>query len=129
MIRAIALLGLLPLAWLFLRRPKSPPRTRLLGTASSLWMLDHFCVSLSAVLREWPELKEVRLSIESLATLDEASIASLKGAITTASKARVRFRVDGYDIGMARLVMAGGIAVEHLGAPRAATTYPKDMLH
>ena len=124
-----ALLGLLPLAWFLLRGPKSAPRTRLLVTTSSVWILDHFCASLSALLREWPELKEVRVSIESLVMLDDASIASLKGAITTASKARVRFRVDGYDVGMARLAMTGGIDAEHLGAPRATATYPKAMLH
>ena len=129
MIEVLALLGALPLAWFILRRPKTPPRTQLLFAASSLWMVDHFCVSLGAVLREWPELKEVRVSVASLAALDDASIASLKRAIETGSSARVQFRLDGYDVAMARLLIARGISAEHLGAPRSASSYTRQMLH
>ena len=129
MIGVLVLLGAIPLAWFILRRPRSPPRTQLLLAASSLWMVDHFCISLRLVMREWPELKEVRLSVASLAALDAASIASLKGAIETSSSAKVRFRIDGYDVTMVRLLIASGISAEHFGSPRSASTYPRHLLH
>ncbi|HXK18934.1 MAG TPA: hypothetical protein VNG33_14080 [Polyangiaceae bacterium] len=125
----VLLLGFLPLAWFFLHRPKTPPRAQMRVAASSLWMLDHFCISLGTVMREWPELEEVRLNLEALNTLDNASIASLKGALEATAKARVRFRLDGYTAGMARLAIASGIDSKHLGSPRPAPSYPRQLLH
>jgi len=92
-------------------------------------MLDHFCVSLGTLVREWPELREVRVGLEALDALDDASIASLMGAIQVASSAQVAFCVDGYSVGMARLAMAGGIDAKHLGTPRPASAYPRELLH
>jgi len=129
MIEVLALLGALPLAWFILRRPRSPPRTELQLVASSLWMVDHFCISLRTVVSEWPELEEVRLSVASLSALDVASIASLKGAIKTSSSARIRFRLDGYDVAMVRLLIASGISAEHLGSPRSTSPDLRRSLH
>ena len=126
---AVVLLALLPGAWLLLRRARRRPRTHLQVAASSLWTLDHICISLGVVLREWPELREIRLSVAQLSKLDDASIASLQSAIQTAARARVRFRLEGYDVSMARLALASGIDAQHLGAPRAAATRPRATLH
>src|SRR5207244_2379302 len=98
------------------RRPA--PRTKLNATASTLWMLDHFCVSLRSVLREWPELQEVRLNVEALTSFDDATIASLKGAIATATDARVRLQLDGYDVAMAHRARLHGIDAKYFGNPR-----------
>jgi len=129
MIGALALLGALPLAWFILRRPRSPALTELQLVASSLWMVDHFCISLRTVMREWPELEEVRLSVASLSALDLASIASLKGAIKTSSRVGVQFRLDGYDLAMVRLLIANGISAEHLGSPRSTSPDLRQSLH
>jgi hypothetical protein len=123
------LLALVPIAWIVLRRPLTPRGTELQVAATSLWMLDHFCISLGAVLREWPELREIRLSLAQLTQLDEASIASLKRAIQTAHQARVRFCVDGYDASMARQALRGGIDAEHLGVPRALAPTFSQWIH
>lgn len=130
MIGALATLALLLFGWLLVwRRPRTPSRTQLRVAASSLWMLDHICVSLGGLLREWPELREIRLSVAHLTTLDTASVASLKGAISTAARARVRFRLDDYDPSIARQVMASGIDAEHLGAPRVKAASTGPLLH
>lgn len=81
------------------------------------------------VLREWPELKEVRVEVTALAVLDEASVASLTRAIETTSAAGVQFRIDGCDARMARFLVSRGIGVEHLGVLRQAYAGPPRTLH
>lgn len=92
-------------------------------------MLDHLCIAVGRVLREWPALKEVRFDVSALAVLDEASLASLQRAINTTSAAGIRLRVDGYDTRMAHFLLAGGISAEHLGATRDAYVGPARTLH
>jgi hypothetical protein len=92
-------------------------------------MLDHLCVAVGPVLREWPELKEVRFDVSALAVLDEASLASLQRAIKTTAAAGIRLRVDGYDTRMAHFLVAGGISARHLGAARDAYVGPARTLH
>lgn len=119
MIGALAFtLLMLILGWIRGGRSRMPTRTRLDLTVPTLWVLDHICVSLGGLLREWPELCEVRLSVAPLATIDAASMDLLKGAIRIASTARVRFRLDDYNVSMARLAIANGIGREHLGRQR-----------
>jgi len=79
---------------------------------------------MARVLREWPDLKEVRFDVSALTVLDEASLASLKRAIETTSAAGIQLRVDGYDVRMARFLMGRGIGAQHLGAPRRAYVGP-----
>jgi len=84
---------------------------------------------MTRVLREWPDLKEVRFDVRALAVLDEASLASLERAIETTSAAGIQLRVDGYDARMARFLVGRGISVQHLGAPRGAYVEPTRTLH
>ena len=81
------------------------------------------------VLHEWPELKEVRFDLSALAVLDQASVASLQRAIDTTLAAGILLRVERYDARMARLMVARGIGVEHLGAPREPDVVPARTLH
>lgn len=84
---------------------------------------------MARVLREWPDLKEVRFDVSALAVLDEASLASLERAIETTFAAGIQLRVDGYDVPMARFLMGRGISAQHLGAPRATYVGPTRTLH
>jgi hypothetical protein len=95
----------------------------------NLWTFDHLCVAMARVLREWPDLKEVRLDVNALSVLDERSLASLERAIGTTSAAGIQLRVDGYDVRMARLLLGRGIDIQHLGTPRAAYIGPTTTLH
>lgn len=127
---ALTVAAILIVAWLLVTRTRdAAPRKKLSAVASSPWMLDHFCVSLGLVLREWPELREVRLDVEALAAFDDASIASLKAAIATAGSARVRFRIDGYSVNMACLALLQGIDARHFGRPRATSASAAPTLH
>jgi hypothetical protein len=95
-------------------------RTAFKLAPSSLWALDHVCLSMQSLLREWPELAEVRVDLTSLSTLDEASIASVKRAIETTVAAGVRLRFDGCDGHMAGFLLLRGVRGEHLGPLRGA---------
>jgi hypothetical protein len=129
MTTAWALLGMLPLAWFLLRARTPPPRTRLRLVASNLGMLDHLCISMGGLLREWPELEQVCLSVDALSTLDDASIECMKAAIHVATRARVDFRLDGYNVGMARLAIARGVEARYLGMPRPPSARAQELLH
>jgi hypothetical protein len=119
MIVELALVTLSFVGWLVVVRGRRPaPRTKLNAAPSTPWMLDHFCVSLRSVLREWPELQEIRLNVEAFTSFDDATIASLKGAIATATDARVRLQLDGYDVAMARRARLQGIDAKYFGHAR-----------
>jgi hypothetical protein len=45
--------------------------------ASDLWSLDRPCSAMPSVIREWPELKEIRVELGAMTELDEASAASV----------------------------------------------------
>ena len=120
-----SVVAILIVAWLLIARTRQPaPRKVLSAVASSPWMLDHLCVSLGLVLREWPELREVRLDVEALPAFDDASIASLKGAIATAGSARIRFLIDGYSVNMVCLALLQGIDARYFGRPRGSSASP-----
>jgi hypothetical protein len=120
--------GLL-LALLLPRRLEPRARTELKLIASSLWTLDHLCLAMSSVLREWPELREIRVDMRDLLVLDEGSIASMKHAVQTARACQVRLLFDGYDARMAASLLGGGFDAAHLGAPRPALLAKSETLH
>jgi hypothetical protein len=84
---------------------------------------------MSSVLREWPELREIRVDMRGLLVLDEASIASMKRAVQTTRACGVRLFFDGYDGPMAAFLLGRGVGAEHLGAPRQAGLIAAETLH
>lgn len=125
---AVVFVGLL-LALLLPRRGGPPARTELKLVASSLWTLDHLCLAMGSVLREWPELREIRVDMRDLLVLDEASIASMKHAVQTTRARHVRLLFDGYDARMAASLLGGGLGTAHLGAPRQAPLTRSETVH
>jgi len=125
---AVVFVGLL-LGLLLSRRVAPLARTELKLVASSLWTLDHLCLAMSSVLREWPELREIRVDLQGLRVLDEASVASMKRAIQTTRASGVRLYLDGYDAPMEAFLRAGGVAAEHFGAPRRVALLASKALH
>ena len=125
---AAMLVGLLLVLFLPERAPRRARTAFKLGT-SSLWALDHVCLSMQSLLREWPELAEVRVDLTALRTLDEASVASVKRAIATTVAAGVRLRFDGCDAHMARFLMVHGVGDEHLGPRRGVLVSALKTLH
>jgi hypothetical protein len=97
--------------------------------ASSLWSLDHLCSALPSVVREWPELREIRVELGELSELDEASAASVTRAIGTTARAGVELRFDGCDARMAAFLVASGVELRHLGSLRGSLTPPAETLH
>ena len=104
-------------------------RTELELVASSLWTLDHLCIALASILRDWPELREVRIDLSGLSTLDEASVASLSRAIDTTTAASVALWFDGCDARMASFLLARGVEVRRLGSLRGASSESAETLH
>jgi hypothetical protein len=125
---AFVFVGLL-LTLLLPRRAEPRARTELKLIASNLWTLDHLCLAMSSVLREWPELQEIRVDMRDLLVVDEASISSMKHALQTTRASQVRLLFDGYDARMAASLLGGGIAAAHLGAPRRTPLATSETLH
>jgi len=127
---AFTLVILSPVVWLlFRRRRRLAQRTDMRIVAVNLSMLDHICVSLGTILREWPELREIRLDVAALPRFDEAAIASLQGAIATAKAADVELRIDGCTAAMSRMALGCGIPMPHLGEPRPGAMQAPATLH
>jgi hypothetical protein len=126
---AVALMGFFLVVFLPRRSRTRRSHTGPTFVASNLWTFDYLCVAMTRVLREWPDLKEVRFDISALAVLDEASLASLERVIETTSAAGIQLRVDGYDARMARFLVGRGISLQHLGAPRSACAGLTRTLH
>jgi hypothetical protein len=84
---------------------------------------------MSSVLREWPELREIRVEMRGLLVLDEASIASMKHALQTTRASQVRLVFDGYDARMAASLLRGGVSAAHLGAPRQTPPATSHTVH
>lgn len=124
-----AMLVALLIALLFPRRGRRTPRTSIRLVASSLWSLDHLCAAMPAVIREWPELREIRVELGALSELDEASAASVTGAITTAASAEVAIWLDGCDARMAAFLLARGVEMQHFGSLRDAHGKSSETLH
>jgi hypothetical protein len=97
--------------------------------ASSLWSLDHLCSAMPSVIREWPELREIRVAMGAMTLLDEASAASVISAIRIAARAGVEIRLDGCDARMAEFLLARGVDTQHLGTRREATADSSETLH
>jgi hypothetical protein len=125
---AAMILGLL-IASLVRRRERRPPRTGFKLVASSLWTLDHLCLSMGTVLREWPELREIRVDVGALSALDHASTASVRCAIDAAAAAGVDLCFDGCNASMASFLLSSGVEVKCLGARRDASTKSSETLH
>lgn len=125
---ALGVVGLL-LTLVLPRRIPTRHRASLTLVATSLWLLDHVCLSMRTILRESPDLREVRVDVTALPVLDEASIVTLKRAIEDASAARVRLRVDGWDASMKRLLLAHAVSADHLGQPRQDLSEGASTLH
>ena len=104
-------------------------RTKLKLVASSLWTLDQLCLALAAVLRDWPELREIRVDVSGLQTLDETSVASVTRAIDTTTAAGAELWFDGCDSRMASFLLARGVEVRRLGSLRAASSESAETLH
>lgn len=114
---AAMLVGLF-IALLLPRRGRRVPRTSMRLVASSLWSLDHLCSAMPAVIREWPELREIRVELGALSELDETSVASITCAIATTASAGVAIGFDGCDARMAAFLLARGVEIQRLGSLR-----------
>jgi hypothetical protein len=125
---AAMLLALL-VVLLFPRRGQRAPRTSMRLVASSLWSLDHLCAAMPSLLREWPELREIRVELGSLRELDEASAASMICAIGTVASAGVEIRIDGCDARMAEFLLARGVDRQHLGSLRNTQINASETVH
>jgi hypothetical protein len=84
---------------------------------------------MGVVLREWPELRGIRVDLTALSELDEASVASVRRAIETTTAAGVKLWFDGCDARLASLFIANGVDVKHLGSRREAWRESPETLH
>lgn len=110
---------------LFLPGPRQRPRRPILKlVASSLWTLEHLCTAMASVMREWPELEEIRIDLGALSMLDEACVAPLSCATQAAATAGVELWLDGCDARMAAFLRARGVRLR-LGSLRGT---PDDWL-
>ena len=125
---AAMLVGLL-IALLFSWRGRGSPRTSITLVASSLWSLDQLCSAMPSVIREWPELKAIRVELSALSLLDEASAASVTCAIGSAASAGVEIWFDGCDSRMAAFLLARGVEMRRLGSLRDAHIESVETLH
>jgi hypothetical protein len=82
-----------------------------------------------SVVREWPELRVIRVDLGALSGLDDTSVASIRYAIRTTASAGMVLCFDGCDGPTAALLLSGGIGPEHLGTPRDATAKSAETLH
>jgi hypothetical protein len=122
------LVGLLIALW-FPRPGRRAPRSSMRLVASSLWSLDHLCAAMPSIVREWPELREIRVELGALSELDEASAASVTCAITTTASTGVVIRLDGCNARMAAFLLARGVEMQHLGSVRDTRSEPFETLH
>ena len=93
-----------------LRRP-AHRHARLRVVPSSVWAIGQLVVSLPDLIRQWPELLELRVDLRLVSVLDEPGIASLRDVVTVASNAGLRLGLDGCSAAVARALLAHGVRV------------------
>jgi hypothetical protein len=128
-ILAVAMLVGLLIALLSPSRGPRSTRTSMRFVVSSPWSLDRLCLAMRSVIREWPEVKEIRVDLGSLSQLDEACAASVVCAVRVTAGAGVEIRLDGCDAHMAAFLLARGVELQFFGSLRATSSDPSETLH
>lgn len=84
---------------------------RLRVVPSSVWAIAQLVASLPDLIRQWPELLELRIDLRLVSMLDESGIAALKEAVEVASNAGIRIGLDGCSAAVARALSTHGVRV------------------